>query len=466
MIKFIKFIIFIAILYWFRSFYVIPLWFFSISLIIKLIEYSKNIQYIQGTDLLFLWEMPNTPNTIVLSIIMDQISFEKIRTIFEERVLVIKRMRQSVVEVFNEKFWKEHSKEETLNQISKIDTLRTYEDIISYKQSLFGKKLRFDKPLWEIYFQEHFDNNKSLLFLKIHHSITDGGGTIYLLSSLTDNVKLVQEYKSKLPNISYIKKILLILGSPIFTFLTFPKLDNKIENPLTPFSGPSTAQFKISESKEYDLDLLKNSLKGFAGATINDLCWTVLSRAIKSVIEQNRNKVNDISSVSNVIGLMGVSYRTQEIDDAALGNESAGCVVQIKMNNMKIESHLSYVKSVLKQYKKKLFFKGSSYLGKFMINYLMDQDSLLKFGEKAFERVGFVYSNIIGPKERIYIEGREVYEINPVLPHGNFSFSLITFSYRNKLRFCLNTDVSYRSPIDEIIKEIENDLDEFIKLYV
>jgi len=410
--------------------------------------------------------MPNTPNTIVTSFIMDQISFEKFKKIFEERVLKIKRMRQSVLEIFNEKFWKEHTIEETLNQFSKIDTLKTYEDIISYKESLFSKNLRFDKPLWEVYFQENFDNNKSLLFFKIHHSITDGGGTVYLLSSLTDNVKLVQEYRSKLPNISCIIKILLILASPIFTVLTFPKLDNKLENPLTPYSGPSTAQFKISESKKYDLDLLKNSLRGFSGATINDLCWTVLSRAIKSVIEERRNKVNNATSVSNVIGLMGVSYRTREIEEAALGNESAGCVVQIKMNNLNIESHLSNVKSVLKQYKQKLFFKGSSYLGKFMINYLMDKDSLLKFGEKAFERVGFVYSNIIGPKERVFIEGREVLEINPVLPHGNFSFSLITFSYRNKLRFCLNTDVSYQSPIDEIIKEIENDLDEFIKLYV
>ena len=53
-----------------------------------------------------------------------------------------------------------------------------------------------DKPLWEFQLYEDYTETTSMVFMKMHHSFTDGIGFVCLMSCLND-----EQFKTKGPKI-------------------------------------------------------------------------------------------------------------------------------------------------------------------------------------------------------------------------------------------------------------------------
>ena len=224
------------------------------------------------------------------------------------------------------------------------------------------------------------------------------------------------------------------------------------------YSEKDKGKFKISESKEFYVSALKSALRGFNGATINDLAWAVLTRALKKYLDKRPT-----GKVTSITGMMGNNVRLW-LNKGEMGNESFGNIIGFKVSEEGIDSHLKYVQSVLKRFKNKVQMKSALYFWNFLFNFLVEKKSYIEALDHH-QAFGFIFSNIQGPKEKIYICGREVYDFHPVLPHGNIPFTLLAFSYKNKLKFCFDTDRCFNLDTDEIVRLLESEIDEFINVY-
>mmetsp|Transcript_16254 Transcript_16254/g.15970 ORF Transcript_16254/g.15970 Transcript_16254/m.15970 type:complete len:120 (+) Transcript_16254:87-446(+) len=71
-----------------------------------------------------------------------------------------------------------------------------------------------DKPQWELQFKEDHTETTSLLFLKCHHSFTDGVGIITLFALLNDD-SLCPKMMPKFKEFSYLQAFMLIAFTPI-----------------------------------------------------------------------------------------------------------------------------------------------------------------------------------------------------------------------------------------------------------
>ena len=149
---------------------------------------------IRGEDFRFSIEYDNSPNIIIVSVIFEKLPFDDFKMFFIEKILKkIKRLNQSMSFIFSDFYWKTHSIDETIQylrpyKIKMADlSIESKEKLIKeFIEKGFGKHMKFDKPLWRIIYCENYENEKSMLMMKFHHVLADGGSLLSLLSSFSN----------------------------------------------------------------------------------------------------------------------------------------------------------------------------------------------------------------------------------------------------------------------------------------
>jgi len=53
---------------------------------------------------------------------------------------------------------------------------------VKYINNLNNQHMHRDKPLWEMHFYENYTAETSILFMRMHHSFTDGVGYVSMMS--------------------------------------------------------------------------------------------------------------------------------------------------------------------------------------------------------------------------------------------------------------------------------------------
>ena len=187
--------------------------------------------------------------------------------ILPKGIMKFKRLRQIWIKVLGFWFFKDISSEIAKNQVIKIDDdIRTQEDINNYMAKLVTLKLNLKSPLWEVHVKEDYDENTSIMFLVVHHILTDGMGAISLFSFMNDshNPDNISQFKSIPFYFSYIAPILYLpIGIVKFTYAA---MQTKKDPNMKAFSlkgGMQTYNKKYYESKHYSLSELK---KWYSGA--------------------------------------------------------------------------------------------------------------------------------------------------------------------------------------------------------
>ena len=98
-----------------------------------------------------------------------------------------KRLRQVWVKRFGLWLLKEVDEQLAIGQVKVIkEDIKTKEDIQAYMAKILAKKMDINKPLWEIHVKEDFDEETSIVFLTVHHLISDGMGMMGLITFLND----------------------------------------------------------------------------------------------------------------------------------------------------------------------------------------------------------------------------------------------------------------------------------------
>ena len=133
-------------------------------------------------DLSMSYEIPNRNHNIGGYFIMKKIKFGEFREEFYQRgIMNIRKLRQIQISRFGIKFWKDIDPKVAKNQLIKCEeNIKTQEDWINYSNRLMQEYMDYSKPLWEFHLVENYSEDLSAVFVRMHHSFTDGVGFVLL----------------------------------------------------------------------------------------------------------------------------------------------------------------------------------------------------------------------------------------------------------------------------------------------
>jgi len=144
------------------------------------------------------------------------------------------------------------------------------------------KDLDRSKPLWEIHVEENYDENTSIVFILVHHILSDGMGIMSLITFMNDehNPNIVTQYRN-IPFLYYY--VLPILYIPIgFVRFTIDAIRLKADRNMYPFQLKEEVQTKNKEyfeTKLYAFSDLKKCYTQFGRMKLNDFLMASVSAA-------------------------------------------------------------------------------------------------------------------------------------------------------------------------------------------
>lgn len=99
-----------------------------------------------------------------------------------------RRLRQVWIKRFGLWFFKDVDSELAKAQVKKIDEdIHDQESLNAYMAKLMSRKMDINKPLWEILVKEDYDEDTSIVFVLVHHILSDGMGIMSLVTFMNDN---------------------------------------------------------------------------------------------------------------------------------------------------------------------------------------------------------------------------------------------------------------------------------------
>lgn len=176
---------------------------------------------------------------------------------------------------------------------------------------------------------ENYTDTTSLLFVKCHHSFTDGVGVITLFSYLNDSSfcpKLIPKFKK----ITLLQKLMVALFVPAalvvqYNVALFFKLKecNKI---IHTKDGRNSGESRFLCSKVYDFEDLRKSYKQFDKITFNNYVMGILGKSINDWYSKN-----GVQNPGDLILTIPVNMKTlpDRVEDINMNNGTSTVTIHL-----------------------------------------------------------------------------------------------------------------------------------------
>lgn len=473
---------------------------------IKIIERLYGIEYLPNEDTVFKYEYNKSPNVVISSLVLEKLPLENFKTLFKERVLKrFIRTNQSIIYKFFDFYYVTHDMETSIKNIKPLKinfkSGQSQQDketaIKKFAEKKFASHLKFNKPLWRIYYCENYEEDKSLAVVKFHHCIVDGSAMLNLFSALSDN-QIIKENYNDVSNNKYFKKlkifdqILLILFSPIAGFLIMPAIPTLgFVNPFRKQFAMSTENHTLGKSCDMSVSLIKKKISEYKKIhyfSINDFLVFLINKSLKNYhdyinqkcSEENNTKKGSLekdsqeshspsnNNAQTIIGVITVSYRF-EFKEGELGNYSAGRTLEYDFNyssetNNSNDDFNQIIKISKKNEKIKNKFTTASAMTFFtyFFSLLMHESLSLKIGEYFMKNFTYIFSNIRGIDTTTDIGGKTVYDVTSYIPHGVFTFSFVAINYNGKMNLTVHSDKACGTDVDMLMSYFNKNYQDFI----
>ena len=218
-------------------------------------------------DLSMLYELEGTKNNIAGYFVMNKIGFEAFKAHFFEKALMkIPRMRSKLINKFGINLWKDIGLDAGKQLVKWTLNLSTEDELIKHCEDLCNEQMDFSKPLWKISLLENYSLTESVVFINLHHSFTDAGGILELISWINDKDKKIKVDKA-FPKINIFMHLFFIIIGPFYSIYLGMKLENdktdQIAAKIGETKGKISNRTKFYAAKERIPFLkLKNATKG------------------------------------------------------------------------------------------------------------------------------------------------------------------------------------------------------------
>jgi WS/DGAT/MGAT family acyltransferase len=352
---------------------------------------------------------------------------------------------------------------------------------------VFSQRLDRDKPLWEVWLVQGLDNNRFALLSKVHHSLVDGVSGADLMTVLFDvsaePAPLPEPEESwqprPLPTGSQ------LLGEALLERTTEPAeivrsmraafrgprqfLRNAVDAaggvtalargtlrpaPASPYNGSigPHRRFTWVRVRLGDIKAIKNSL----GGTVNDVVLATVTGAVRRHLHARGVPTQDLT----LRAMVPVSVRS-DLEQGALGNRVAAMMAPLPVWCDNPTVRLDVVSDSMRNLKSSGQAVGAEVLtriGGFAPPTIMAQATRIGARQRAFN---VVVTNVPGPQFPLYIQGRELLDVFPMVPLAmNQRLGIALMSYNGAINFGLIGDYDSMSDLEDFARDLAESLQE------
>ncbi|MFQ6328617.1 wax ester/triacylglycerol synthase family O-acyltransferase [Nocardia sp. CWNU-33] len=325
------------------------------------------------------------------------------------------------------------------------------------------ERLDRDHPLWQCIVVEHLAGDRWALIVKVHHSMVDGISGITLFERLCDSPRQqVAPLPQSVDNRSRDWRGLLVKGLrlpidvpravletvrgavPIVLEAVLPAAGSSLIGPIGRQRRYAVARTSLPEVKE---------IGAAFGVTVNDVALAAVAAAFRAVLlQRGEQPTADMLRI-----LAPVSVRAKDAKDI-LDNRVSAVLPLLPIELEDPVQQLSAVHTRMAEHKA----SGSASAA----NSVFALASRLPFAPLAWtvrlvlrlpqHSIAGLATNVPGPKQPLYLHGREVLEILPYAPIAvRLRTGIAILSYRDQLVFGITGDYDTTPDIDMIAEGIQ-----------
>jgi diacylglycerol O-acyltransferase len=344
---------------------------------------------------------------------------------------------------------------------------------------VFGQQLNRDKPLWEMWLVEGLEGGRFAVLSKTHHALVDGISGLDVLSVLFAGQEEARDPGSWAPRPE--PSPLGLLAEALVERLTMPAeilrpvrallrrpqrfVSRLVEaaqgvsafaraglNPAPP--SPYNAR-RVGGDRRFvwvraSLDDLK-AIKNAAGGTVNDVVLAVVTRALRRHLAQRDEPVDGVE----LHAFVPVSVRTED-QPGTLGNQVAGMIAALPISCPDPLTCLGRISDQMRGLKDSGQAIGAQALTELMgfaPPNLMGQASRLMARQRFFN---LVVTNVPGPQFPLYLMGRELKDIFPMVPlTHNAGLGVAIVSYNGGMNFGLVGDFDALPDLEDLAEHFD-----------
>jgi diacylglycerol O-acyltransferase / wax synthase len=352
---------------------------------------------------------------------------------------------------------------------------------------VFGQRLDRSKPLWEIWLVEGLDDDRFAILSKTHHALVDGVSGVDIVSVLFDTrpdpAPPAPPTSAWLPR--PVPTSTELLAEALLERTTVPGeavrglramtraprqvlervaggaagLGSMAKAGLSP-APRSSLNVPIGPHRRYtwvDADLTRfKAIKSALGGTVNDVVLTSVALALGRWM---RGRGEDTEGLV-LRAMVPVSVRA-ETEQGALGNRVATMWAPLPVG---IENPVACFAEVheamrgLKESGQAVGAETLTQLADFAPPTIMSQAARLQARQRFFN---LVVTNVPGPQVELYLLGRRMRGLYPVVPLAlKQALGIAIMSYNGRLGFGLLADFDALPDLEELAEQLEGAIDD------
>jgi WS/DGAT/MGAT family acyltransferase len=352
---------------------------------------------------------------------------------------------------------------------------------------VFSQRLDRTKPVWEMWLVDGLERNRFALVTKCHHCLVDGVSGVDITTVLFDLERDAAETVSPEPWLPQPEpSSAQLLGEALLDRATNPmeiargaravvtaprRVANSAAKELgaagsflrTSFSAPeSPINCGIGPYRRFawvrtDLEELK-AIKNATGGTVNDVVLTAVSGALGRYLRGRGHSTNGLE----LRAMVPISVRTAD-EHGALGNRVSAMMAPLPVGREDPIERLEAVSETMRHLKSSGQAVGASLLTEvtdFTPPTIAAQAARLQSRQRFFNTV---VTNVPGPQFPLYLLGRELQDIFPMVPlAANQAVCFGIMSYNGRINFGLTADYDSSPDLETLAEDLQASVAELL----
>jgi diacylglycerol O-acyltransferase len=352
---------------------------------------------------------------------------------------------------------------------------------------VFSQALDRSKPLWEGWLGEGLDDDRVAILSKTHHALVDGISGVDILTVLFDTspdpVPVARADQEWVP--APVPTDAQLLADALLERATVP--GEIVRGVRAALRGPRTVARRLGEAVagfgafagvglrpapdspfnckvgphrrftwlQGDLDEFK-AVKNALGGTVNDVVLTVVAGALGRFMRLRGEQTDELV----LRAMVPVSVRA-DVERGALGNRVAAMWAPLPVGITDPVQRLQEVSSAMAELKESGQAVGAQVLtalSGFAPATIVSQAARLQASQRMFN---LVVTNVPGPQFPLYVLGRELQAIFPMVPlTNNTALGVAIMSYNGQMNFGLSADYDSLPDLEILVDELRDSMDE------
>jgi diacylglycerol O-acyltransferase len=354
---------------------------------------------------------------------------------------------------------------------------------------VFSQALDRNRPLWEMWIVEGLTEGRFAMLSKTHHALVDGVSGVDIMNVLFDTSP--EPMPVAPPDQTWTPRPLpsnaQLLADALLERATVPQemvrgLRAVLRGPRTmakmvgeglvglgalAWAGlqpapPSRFNVPIGPHRRFtwvkaDLSEFK-AVKNVLGGTVNDVVLAAVAGGLGSYLRSHGEDTQD----KELRAMVPVSVRA-DIDRGALGNRVAAMWAPLPVGILDPVARLRTVSEAMREIKDSGQAVGAQVLTRltgFAPTTIMSQAARLQARQRMFN---LVVTNVPGPQIPLYVQGRELEALFPMVPLAeNTALGIAIMSYNGQLNFGLSADYDAVADLEVLADDLRSSIQELL----